>query len=304
MAVVGAAGRLGSALLRALERSPREGARSPIGWTRSDVDLDTVTAASFGVLLDRARPEAVVLAAAWTDVDACARQPALALRRNGTAAGEIALACAARGVDLAVVSSNEVFDGRRTDGLGYGPDEPVHPINPYGAAKVVAERLSAEAYAGSRGRLAIVRTAWLFGPPGNDFPAKIAAAALRARAADEPLRATGDEIGTPTYAPDLAQAIVELLEAAPWPAPGAASILHLVNGGRASRAEWAREVVDALGLDVEIVEVPASSWQRASTPPLWGVLEPTPLPSGVPMRPWREALADALPAVRGGLVER
>lgn len=304
MAVVGAAGRLGSALLRALECSPSARRHPSIGWTRSDVDLDAVTAASFGVLLDRTRPEAVVLAAAWTDVDACARQPALALRRNGTAAGEIARACAARDVDLALVSSNEVFDGQRTDGLGYGPGDPVHPINPYGAAKAAAERLAAEAYAGSRGRLAIVRTAWLFGPPGNDFPAKIAAAALRARAADEPLRATGDEIGTPTYAPDLAQAIVELLEAGSSPGPGAASIHHLVNGGRASRAEWARELVDALGLGVEIVEVPASSWQRASTPPLWGVLEPTPLPSGVPLRPWREALADALPATRRGLVER
>ena len=76
---------------------------------------------------------------------------------------------------------------------------------------------------------------------------------------------------------------------------------HLVNGGRASRADWAREVIRATGIEVEVEEVPASTWQRASTPPLWAVLEPTPLPSGEPMRHWREAFADAVPALMRSL---
>jgi dTDP-4-dehydrorhamnose reductase len=147
-----------------------------------------------------------------------------------------------------------------------------------------------------------VRTAWLFGPPGNDFPAKIAAAAMRAKASGEPLRVTGDEIGTPTYTPDLAEAIVELVGTDDPPPPGSVTIHHLVNGGRASRADWAREVLRQLAIEVEVVEVPASTWQRASRPPLWAVLEPTPMPSGIPMRDWREAFADAVPALRRGLV--
>ena len=301
VAVVGVVGRLGRALVQALEEAPFTGFRPPIGWDQPELELDTVTAASFGALLDRERPEVVIHTAAWTDVDGNAREPEVAMRRNGTAVGEIAQACAGRGVDLVMLSTNEVFDGRRTDGRGYEPRDERHPINAYGAAKAAAEHLAADAYEGSAGRLAIVRTAWLFGPPGADFPAKIAAAALRARAAGEALRVTGDEVGTPTYAPDLAEAIVELIGDDDPPPPGSRTIHHLVNGGRASRADWAREVLRALAIEVEVAEVPSSTWQRASTPPLWAVLEPTPLPSGLAMRHWREAFRDALPALRRGL---
>ena len=122
-------------------------------------------------------------------------------------------ACAA-GVDLVLVSTNEVFDGQRTDGRGYGPGDPPRPVNPYGASKLAGEIAARAAFArrwrrleagpgtplAARPQLAIVRTAWLFGPPGNDFPAKILAAADRARAAGEPLRVVGDEVGSPTYA--------------------------------------------------------------------------------------------------------
>ena len=301
VAVIGVVGRLGRALVQALEDAPFTGPRGPIGWDQPEVELDALTADSIGVLLDRERPEAVIHTAAWTDVDGCARDPQLAMRRNGTAVGELAAACAKRGIDLVVISTNEVFDGRRADGIAYLPEDPRNPINPYGAAKAEAERLAIAAYEapGARGRLGIARTSWLYGPPGNDFPAKIARAALRARDAGTPLQVVADEIGVPTYTPDLAEAIVELLGAdAVAPAGERWAIHHLVNGGRASRADWAREVLRVLGIDVPTVDVPASTWPRASTPPLWGVLAPTPLPSGEPMRDWREAFAHAVPVLR------
>lgn len=307
VAVVGVFGRLGTALVAALQEAPFTGPFGPIRWDQPEVELDTLTADSFGALLDRERPETVVHTAAWTDVDGCARDPELAMRRNGTAVGELATACARRGVDLIVISTNEVFDGRRTDGRGYAPGDERNPINPYGAAKAAAERLAIAAYEaeGARGRLGIVRTSWLYGPPGNDFPAKIAAAALRAKEAGTSLKAVGDETGVPTYTPDLAEAIVELIGAdAIAASPARTAIHHLVNGGRASRADWAREILRATGIDVPVEEVPASTWQRASTPPLWAVLEPTPLPSGEPMRDWREAFADAVPALLRTLQKR
>ena len=300
VAVIGVVGRLGRALIQALEDAPFTGPRGPIGWDQPEVELDTLTAESIGVLLDRERPEAVVHTAAWTDVDGCAKDPALAMRRNGTAVGELAVACAQRGIDLIVISTNEVFDGRRTDGLPYLPEDPRNPINPYGAAKAEAERLAIAAYEapGARGRLGIARTSWLYGPPGNDFPAKIAAAALRARDAGNPLQVVADEIGVPTYTPDLAEAIVELLGAdAVAATPARTAIHHLVNGGRASRADWAREVLLAAAIDVPTLDVPASTWRRASVPPLWGVLAPTPMPTGVAMRDWREAFAHAVPSL-------
>ena len=138
----------------------------------------------------------------------------------------------------------------------------------------------------------IVRTAWLYGPPGNDFPSKILAAADRARATGEPLKVVDDEFGSPTYTHDLAEAIVELLGSG-----DVGGVHHVVNAGVASRAAWARELFRQAGLDVAIDEVPASTWPRASTPPAWAVLEPSALPAGVPLRPWQEALADYLPTL-------
>ncbi len=307
VAVTGAGGRLGRALVAALEEAPFTGPLGPIAWDLPDHDLDDP--ASSGRLVRRARPDAVVHTAAWTDVDGCAGDPELALRRNGTAVGELAEACVRAGADLVYVSTNEVFDGRRTDGRGYGPDDEPRPINPYGESKHAGEVAAREAFQAHGGvvaaepgvaapagpQLAIVRTAWLYGPPGNDFPAKILAAADRAAATGERLRVVGDEVGSPTYAGDLADAIVELLGAGSF-----AGVHHVVNTGAASRADWARVVVAAAGLAVEVSDVPLSTWVRQSAVPPWGVLAPTPLPSGEPLRPWRAAFAEYVPQLLRG----
>jgi len=291
VAVTGAAGRLGRALLAALEDAPFTGLAGPIGWTRDDLDLDRPE--TIPGLLERDRPEVVVHAAAWTDVDGCARDPDLAMRRNGQATGVLADACAALGLDLVVISTNEVFDGRRTDGRGYLPSDAAAPINPYGASKLAGEEGSRRAYEGLTGpQLAIVRTAWLFGPGAPDFPRKILAAAGRASGAHEPLLVVGDEWGSPTYATDLAEAIVELIGSGE-----VAGTHHVVNGSFASRADWARDVVARAGLAIEVQDVSSAAWPRPSTPPRWGVLAPTPLPSGEPLRAWPDAMADYAPTL-------
>jgi dTDP-4-dehydrorhamnose reductase len=290
VAVTGAGGRLGRSLIGALEDSPFAGAAGPISWSRPAFDLDAPDA--FPGLLDRDRPELVVHAAAWTDVDGCARDPELALARNGVATGRLAEACAARGVDLLVLSTNEVFDGRRTDSKGYRPTDAPNPINPYGVSKLAGERFAEDAFRDASGSLGIVRTAWLFGPPGNDFPDKILTAAERARSAGIPLRVVADETGSPTYTHDLAEAIAELIGSA-----ATRGTFHIVNTGRASRSDWAREVLRQAGIEVETEDVPAATWPRDSTPPRWAVLEPTPLSAGEPLRSWQAALADDLAAL-------
>jgi dTDP-4-dehydrorhamnose reductase len=291
VAVTGAGGRLGRALIAALADAPFTGLAGPIAWRRPDYDVDDPAAAAR--LVRRDRPEVVVHAAAWTDVDGCARDPELAHRRNAVATEELAVACVANGVDLVVVSTNEVFDGRRTDRRGYRPADRPAALNAYGRTKLAAEVAARERYAGTDQSLAIVRAAWLYGPPGNDFPAKIVAAALRARAAGERLKLVGDEYGSPTSTTDLADAIVELI--------GSGEIggtFHFVNVGAVSRADWAREVLRLADIEVAAEEVPAATWARPSTPPMWGALESSPLPSGEPMRPWTEALADYAPFLR------
>jgi dTDP-4-dehydrorhamnose reductase len=291
VAVTGANGRLGRALVAALGDAPFTGPAGPISWTRADFDLDAPQV--IPDLLERDRPEVVVHAAAWTDVDGCARDPDLALRRNGEATRLVAEASAGRGVDLVYISTNEVFDGRRDHDQGYGPTDRCEPLNAYGRSKHAGEVAASAAYHGQHGRLGIVRTSWLYGPPGDDFPTKILAAAERATQDGRPLRVVADEFASPTYANDLADAIVDLIAN-----DEVRRIHHAVNTGIASRADWARELFRQIRSDVAIEDVPASAWTRASTPPAWGVLEPTPLPSGEPMRPWQAALADYIPLLQ------
>jgi dTDP-4-dehydrorhamnose reductase len=318
VAVTGAGGRLGRALVAALQEAPFTGPLGPLAWSRPEYDIDDPGAATR--CLRRTAPEVVIHAAAWTDVDGCARDPERAMRRNAIAVAELAEACAQAGADLVLVSTNEVFDGRRTDRRGYARDDRPRPGNPYGASKLAGEAAAQAAYLrvgaridrpGTTGaeepaaarsgdapaartsgapQLAIVRTAWLYGPPGNDFPTRILAAAERARAAGEPLGAVGDEFGTPTYAPDLAEGILELLASGTF-----AGVHHIVNAGLVSRAEWARHVLATAGVEVPIVEVPLASWERPSLPPAWAVLAATPQPSGESLRPWQAAYADYVP---------
>jgi dTDP-4-dehydrorhamnose reductase len=311
VAITGAGGRLGTALAKALGRAAF--ADEILGWDVPEHDLDDPASAER--LVGRFSPDVVLHTAAWTNVDDCARDPKLAMRRNGTAVGELAEACVRHGAGLVTVSTNEVFDGQRTDGRPYLPEDRPNPANPYGAAKFEGERAARAAFgatgsefalaagrrrnqpAGTLPALAIVRTAWLFGPPGNDFPAKIVAAGRRALEQRVPLKLVADEVGTPTYTPDLAWAIVAILkEATDSGMVTLAGIHHIVNSGQASRAEWARAVLEMAGVDTETEDIPLTTWPRPSTPPLWGVLEPTPLPDGSRLRPWREALAEYLVA--------
>lgn len=292
VAVTGAAGRLGSALVARLSGADGartgDGAAEVVGWTRAEFDLDDPepVAASLAAV----RPDLVIHAAAWTDVDGCAREPELAMRRNGEAAAVLARACARLGISLITVSTNEVFDGERAHDRGYRPDDAVNPPNAYGRSKLAGERGASEAFAGTGGAaLGIVRTAWLFGAGKPDFPARIVAAARAAASEGRTLRLVSDEVGTPTYVPDLADAIARLA------GTDFRGIHHVVNAGVASRADWARDVLARVGVEVPVEEISLRDFSRPSTPPRWGVLEPTPLPGG-PLRDWREAMADRLAA--------
>jgi dTDP-4-dehydrorhamnose reductase len=318
VAVSGAGGRLGRALVDALEEAPYTGPFGPISWRRPDYDLDDPSAAARVVARDR--PEVVVHAAAWADVDACALDPRLAMRRNAEAAGEMAEACAGAGVDLVLISTNEVFAGDADPAIGYGAGDATGPLNPYGASKLAAEEAARAAFAVAGGlgaeamdgplapdgepaslpggrvtgpQLAIARTAWLFGATGADFPSRILLAAERARSEGGEVALVADETGTPSYLADVAEAIVELLGAGVF-----AGTHHLVNSRPVTRAAWARETLALVGVDVPTRDVSQASFARESRPPRAAVLRPTPLPSGEPMRDHRLAMADYAPRLR------
>jgi dTDP-4-dehydrorhamnose reductase len=138
-------------------------------------------------------------------------------------------------------------------------------------------------------RSLIVRTAWLYGESADNFVAKVLAAAR----AGKPLRFVTDEIATPTYANDLADAIRELIEHPDTP-PG---IYHLTNEGEASRYEWAREIARLAGLDesrvepVTTAELRSGGYDGPRKPPYSVLANTRARALGITLRPWREALA-------------
>jgi len=281
IAITGSSGRLGGALADA--------ASGPISrWHRPDFDLDRPE--RFRALLERDRPSLVIHAAAMTNVDACAQEPVTAMRRNGDAVAVLARACRERDTDLVVISTNEVFDGERSDGLGYREDDERRPRNAYGASKLAGED-AARVEFGSAAGLLVVRTAWVYGGHGQAFPEKIVAAADRSKPGVA-LAVVDDEVGSPTLVSDLARAILALIDAADR------GTYHLVNGGSASRYEWAAKVLQARRPDRPIRPLPRAEFERASSPPPWAVLDTSrAAAAGVTMRPWQDAfeayLADA-----------
>lgn len=276
--ISGDQGRLGRAL--------RAAAPGPIdGWDMPALDLDDP--ATGAALVREKRPRLVIHTAAMTAVDQAAREPDVALRRNGKAVGVMARACRDAGAGLLLVSTNEVFDGERTDGRPYREDDPTGPRNAYGRSKYDGELAALEAFGGADG-LWIARTAWLFGPPGGDFPDKITAAADKV---DGPLPVVTDEVGCPTYTPDLARAIFELVERT------GGGTFHLVNAGAASRYDWAAAVLAIRRPGRELRPIGMAEFQRSSEPPPWGVLDTSKATAaGVELRSWQDALAEYLHA--------
>ncbi len=284
--ITGSTGRLGHALMAVAPGVVH-------GWDRPLLDLDDPNTGT--ALVERDRPELVIHAAAMTDVDMAAGDPDTAMRRNGRSVSILAQACQENDARLVLISTNEVFDGERDDGRGYIESDSTNPRNAYGRSKLAGEVAAQEAYAGSDG-LWIVRTAWLYGPPGQDFPDKITSAADQVAPAS--LGVVDDEAGSPTYTLDLARAIYALIERS------RGGIFHLVNSGVASRYDWAQRVLAVRRPRRELRRMPRSQFARASDPPPWGVLDGSRAAGiGVLMRPWEAALADYLQGGRSAAGE-
>lgn len=278
--ITGAAGRLGRQLRRQLQTHHDLTTTDIVGDVSATADLTDYAACRR--LLQSHAPDLVLHAAAWTDVDGCARDPQSALSVNGLATAHLASLTASRGIPLLYISSNEVFDGelRRC----YSEYDRPNPINPYGYSKWYGERAIVQV----NPKHYIVRTAWLFAHGGGNFIQAILAAA----GAGKSLRVVTNEIANPTYANDLAAALGQLIESERF------GIYHLVNEGAVSRWQFARSILDYAGLgDTPIERISRHEWQRPSLPPEQTALANSAGASiGIRLRPWPEALRAFLDA--------
>ncbi|WBU37755.1 dTDP-4-dehydrorhamnose reductase [Homoserinibacter sp. YIM 151385] len=273
--VTGGTGLLGRALAAALAGAGHE-VRAP-----GSRELDIRSRGAVRDAVAGFRPDIVVNSAAWTAVDdAEAAEPA-AHAVNALGAEHVAMAAASAGARFVQVSTDYVFDGRAAS--PYPEDAPLAPLGAYGRTKAAGERLARAAHPGAL----VVRTAWLYGGDAG-FPALV-----RRLAARHPeLSMVADQVGQPSWAPEVADGILRLVEAG---AP--AGVHHATASGAASRVELARAVLELDGEDPDRVRpVGSEAFPTPAPRPAYSVLgHGSWAAAGIPpLRDWREALAEAM----------
>jgi dTDP-4-dehydrorhamnose reductase len=265
--IVGASGLLGKALMREWSEDTVTGLNSR--------DADIRDAKRVCQAVQETRPEWIVLAAAYTDVDGCERNPELAFAVNRDGAANVAKAGLEVGARLVFLSSDYVFDGKKT--TPYETDDARNPQTVYGRTKAEAEIKLQELIPDC----CIARTSWLFGTGGKCFPDTI----LKLAASRPALDVVNDQRGCPTYSTDLARAIIQLCR------QSESGVVHVTNAGECTWFEFAQEVVRNTGLATTVRPVSSQQMARPATRPAYSVLSPARLRAiGIEMPSWRDAL--------------
>ena len=265
--IIGATGLLGKPLMRQ--------------WTAAELigtgsrDLDICDPTRVRELIEKNSPDWIVLAAAYTDVDGCEKNPALAFAVNRDGPVNVAKAANSVGAKLLFLSSDYVFDG--TKRTPYEINDVRNPQSVYGRSKAEAElRLLA-----ILPDACVVRTSWLFGAGGKCFPDTI----LKLAATRPQLDVVNDQRGCPTYTVDLAAAIIALC------VKNAAGLVHASNAGECTWFDFAREIVSSAGLHAEVRPVSSAQMARPAPRPAYSVLSATRLHRyGIEMPDWKDAL--------------
>jgi dTDP-4-dehydrorhamnose reductase len=265
--IFGATGLLGKALMQQWAGEEVTGLGSHEADIRNPQDVAEA--------IRRTRPEWVVLAAAYTDVDGCEKNRELAFDVNCQGAVNVARAaqeCASR---LLLLSSDYVFDGTKT--APYETGDPRAPRSVYGRSKADAEVAVTQLMPDC----CIVRTSWLFGAGGRCFPDTI----LKLAATRDVIDVVNDQRGSPTYAVDLARAMYQLLQ------QKAKGLVHVTNRGQCTWFEFAREVLASAGRATVVRPVSSDTMVRPADRPKYSVLSPKSLePYGIVLPSWQDAL--------------
>lgn len=266
--LLGAAGQLG----RQIQASNRSHAIAALAHKELDIaDLDAVRAA----VRDH-RPDLVLNAAAFNDVDRAEADPDAAFRGNALGPRNLALAAAEAGAAILHVSTDYVFDGQKT--APYHEYDRPAPLSSYGRSKLAGEVAVKEL----NPRHYIVRTAWVYEPKGNNFPKTLYFLALK----HKEVRVVSDVKGSPTSAAHLARAILNLIDT------GAFGTYHLAGAGDgASWFDLATCFFRELHLDTVVLPVPSSEFPRPAPRPRYSVLRTIQAPQ-ILLPPWQEGVAE------------
>lgn len=238
-------------------------------------------------LILKARPDAVINAAAWTAVDRAEAEEEAATVVNGAAPGEMAGACAALGIPFLHVSTDYVFDGFGT--APFAPDHPTAPLGGYGRSKLAGE----QAVRAAGGHHLILRTSWVFSAHGTNFVKTM----LRLGAERDSLNVVADQIGGPTPASAIAAALATAAQA--MIAGHAGGTHHFAGAPDVSWADFARAIMAEAGLACRINDIPSTDYPTPARRPANSRLDCSALTAafGIDRPDWRAALNDVVKEV-------
>ncbi len=262
----------------------RDACPRDVQFVATDLEqLDITDPASVAAVMGEHRPDAVLNAAAYTNVDGCEEHEPEALGVNGVGAGHLAAACAAAAVPLLHVSTDYVFDGRIPAPGEYSETDRTGPLSAYGRTKLAGE----QAVAAAGGEHWITRTQWLYGLGGRNF-----VETMLALGAERPfLEVVDDQVGSPTSTHALAPILWDVLRRRP-----PSGVYHVTNAGSCSWFGFAREIFERAGLTVDLRPMTSDRLDRPASRPERSVLSNAKLRAAIDHAPgpWQQALDDYL----------
>jgi len=287
IAIIGKTGQLARALRVEGERLGHE----IIALGRDALDLTSAPSVIEAAIIGLPSGlDALILAAAYTDVDGAETRPDLAYAINATAPAVIARVCARHDIPLIHISTDYVFDGEND--TPYLPDDDTDPLGVYGASKLDGELAILE----SGARALILRTSWLYDGLGKNFLTTM----LRLAKQRETIAIVDDQIGRPTFAGHLAQAIFKAVDLFSQEPDMSTEVYHITNGGEpVSWAGFAKAIFTAAGQNVKVDPIPTSDYPTPAERPAFSVLDTDGFERRFrhPMPDWQTGLRTALEAV-------
>lgn len=274
--IIGGKGLLGTNIASVLDKT--------FDLTICDIDTWDITDKASGEShIEKHCPDVLINLAAITDVDGCEEKRELAQRVNAYGAGIVADLCREHNVRFIHISTDYVFDGKKT--VPYKENDPTNPMSVYGTTKLMGERAVLEKNPSSL----IIRAQWLYGKGGENFITKVVTIAKQSGT----LRVVNDQRGSPTYARDLAEPLIALIE------KGKTGIYHLANSGSCTWFEFAGEIFRLLEIDTAITPISSDELERKAKRPSYSVFDMWKFQkdTGLKMRPWQEALREYLAAI-------
>lgn len=243
--------------------------------------LDLGAPESIAPFFNSVKPQFFINCAAYTAVDKAETEKELALTINATSVSEIAASCAKYQTRLITISTDYVFDGQGK--APYATDTPTNPVNYYGYTKAIGEQKALE----NNPNTVIIRTSWVYSTHGNNFVKTM----LRLMKERPEIKVVADQQGCPTYAADLAEAIMQIVNAS-VKGNNRSGIFHYSNTGTTTWFNFATAIKEMAGLTCSVLPIPTEAFPTPAKRPAYSVMDLHDIATvfGLELKEWKNSL--------------